>query len=187
MEYRIHVYLYSFATGPPITSTTEQRAHVNGSEIATGPFIMKTPLLSTYSQQLWVITKLLTSNNDGITNINDWKNTHTSICKLQTVIMMYWFFTDERYDKSFQISISIDGITTDHKLVPILSSETGHNRYEIKHNIFYVISFFLYESNSIYRIIIGIRMRACVRASAPFFFIIGLDIWGAKDKRAKNS
>ncbi|XP_029042905.1 transmembrane protein 181 [Osmia bicornis bicornis] len=85
--------------GPPITSTTEQRAHVNGSEIATGPFIMKTPLLSTYSQQLWVIAKLLTSNND-----------------------------DERYDKSFQISISIDGITTDHKLVPILSSETGHNR-----------------------------------------------------------
>lgn len=54
--------------GPPITSTSEQRAHVNGSEIASGPFIMKTPLLSTYSQQLWVIAKLLTSNNDG--NVN---------------------------------------------------------------------------------------------------------------------
>ena len=85
--------------GPPITSTSEQRAHVNGSEVATGPFMMKTPLLSTYSQQLWVIAKLLTSNND-----------------------------DERYDKSFQISISIDGITTDHKLIPVLSSEAGHNR-----------------------------------------------------------
>lgn len=84
--------------GPPITSMSEQKAHVNNSEVATGPFIMKTPLLSTYSQQLWVIAKLLTSNND-----------------------------DERYDKSFQISISIDGII-DHKLIPVLSSETGHNR-----------------------------------------------------------
>lgn len=51
--------------GPPITSTSEQKAHLNGSEMATGPFIMKTPLLSTYSQQLWVIVKLSTSNNDG--------------------------------------------------------------------------------------------------------------------------
>lgn len=51
--------------GPPITSTSEQKAHVNSSEMATGPFIMKTPLLSTYSQQLWVIAKLSTSNTDG--------------------------------------------------------------------------------------------------------------------------
>lgn len=54
--------------GPPITSTSEQKAHLNGSEMATGPFIMKTPLLSTYSQQLWVIAKLSTSNNDGTTS-----------------------------------------------------------------------------------------------------------------------
>lgn len=51
--------------GPPITSTTEQKAHLNGSEMATGPFIMKTPTLSTYSQQLWVIAKFSTSNTDG--------------------------------------------------------------------------------------------------------------------------
>lgn len=51
--------------GPPITSTSEHKEHLNGSEMATGPFIMKTPLLSTYSQQLWVIAKLSTSNNDG--------------------------------------------------------------------------------------------------------------------------
>lgn len=85
--------------GPPITTTSEQRAHLNGSEVATGPFIMKTPPLSTYSQQLWVIGKLLTSNND-----------------------------DERYDKSFQISIAIDGVGIDRKLIPVLSAETGHNR-----------------------------------------------------------
>ncbi|KMQ93068.1 transmembrane protein 181 [Lasius niger] len=85
--------------GPPITSTSEQKAHLNGSEMATGPFIMKTPLLSTYSQQLWVIAKLSTSNND-----------------------------DERYDKGFQVSVSIDGITADRKLVSVLPPEAGHNR-----------------------------------------------------------
>ncbi|XP_012283820.1 transmembrane protein 181 [Orussus abietinus] len=85
--------------GPPITSTTEQRAHLNGSEMATGPFIMKTPALSIYSQQLWVIAKLSTSNND-----------------------------DERYDKSFQVSVSIDGIDPDRKLIAVLAPEVGHNR-----------------------------------------------------------
>ncbi|KAF7393944.1 hypothetical protein HZH68_010763 [Vespula germanica] len=85
--------------GPPITTTSEQKAHVNGNETATGPFVMKTPALSPYSQQLWVIAKLSTLNND-----------------------------DERYDKGFQVSVSIDGIDIDHKLNPILPLETGHNR-----------------------------------------------------------
>lgn len=53
------------SVGPPITSTIEESAHVNNSEMATGPFIMKTPALSTYCQQLWVISKLSTSNTDG--------------------------------------------------------------------------------------------------------------------------
>lgn len=51
--------------GPPITSTTEQQAHVNNSEMSSGPFIMQTPALTTYCQQLWVIAKLSTSNTDG--------------------------------------------------------------------------------------------------------------------------
>ncbi|XP_015116993.1 transmembrane protein 181 [Diachasma alloeum] len=85
--------------GPPITSTTEHRARLNGSDMATGPFIMKTPALSTYSQQLWVIAKFSTANTD-----------------------------DERYDKTFQVSVSIDGISPEEKLVSILSSESGHNR-----------------------------------------------------------
>ncbi|XP_043462563.1 transmembrane protein 181 [Leptopilina heterotoma] len=86
-------------TGPPITSTTPEKAHPNGSEMPNGPFIMKTPPLSTYSQQLWIIAKLSTLNSD-----------------------------DERYDKSFQVSVSIDGITTDRKLDPVLTAESGHNR-----------------------------------------------------------
>ncbi|XP_011499430.1 PREDICTED: transmembrane protein 181 [Ceratosolen solmsi marchali] len=85
--------------GPPITSTSEQKAHLNTSDMDTGPFIMNTPALSTYSQQLWVIAKLSTSNND-----------------------------DERYDKSFRISVSIDGITVERKVEHILPIEGGHNR-----------------------------------------------------------
>jgi hypothetical protein len=56
--------------GPPITSTSEQKASVliskqNGSDLANGPFIMMTPTMSTYSQQLWVIAKVTTDNKDG--------------------------------------------------------------------------------------------------------------------------
>jgi hypothetical protein len=56
--------------GPPITSTSEKKASVliakqNGSDLANGPFIMMTPTMSTYSQQLWVIAKVTTGNNDG--------------------------------------------------------------------------------------------------------------------------
>ncbi|XP_008552936.1 transmembrane protein 181 isoform X1 [Microplitis demolitor] len=83
--------------GPPITSTVEEKAKLNATDMATGPFIMKTPALSTYSQQLWVIAKFSTSNTD-----------------------------DERYDKSFQVSVKIDGINEDDKLVSVLESETAH-------------------------------------------------------------
>lgn len=56
--------------GPPITSTSEQRASVlilkqNGSDLANGPFLMMTPTMSTYNQQLWVIAKVTTDNKDG--------------------------------------------------------------------------------------------------------------------------
>lgn len=61
-------------TGPPITSTsslTAQQILANTSlahsptVLATGPFAMKSPLTTTYSQQLWLIAKLVTDNNDG--------------------------------------------------------------------------------------------------------------------------
>lgn len=38
----------------------------NRKDIATGPFIMRSPKMSTYSQQLWVIAKLYTENTDGM-------------------------------------------------------------------------------------------------------------------------
>lgn len=67
--------LFIGLAGPPITSTTEidgksllpkeNKSHMNPNEIATGPFTMRSPPLSTYSQQLWVIAKLSTDNTDG--------------------------------------------------------------------------------------------------------------------------
>lgn len=60
--------------GPPITWSTE----INASSLmpntsttksqdflANGPFAMKTPLMTTYSQQLWVIAVLSIDNTDG--------------------------------------------------------------------------------------------------------------------------
>lgn len=46
---------------PKINTTSETIR----KDIATGPFVMKTPKMSTYSQQLWVIAKLYTENTDG--------------------------------------------------------------------------------------------------------------------------
>lgn len=78
------VFLASFAcfglgifiglAGPPITWSVEINAStlipnttINkpGDFLATGPFAMKTPLLTTYSQQLWVIAIVSIENTDG--------------------------------------------------------------------------------------------------------------------------
>jgi hypothetical protein len=38
---------------------------INNSDISKGPFVMRTPALTTYCQQLWVIAKMRTANKDG--------------------------------------------------------------------------------------------------------------------------
>lgn len=56
--------------GPPITSVTEQKgssliAKSNESELYRGPFVIKSPTMNTYNQQLWVIGQIITDNLDG--------------------------------------------------------------------------------------------------------------------------
>lgn len=85
--------------GPPITSTTEERIRLNASDSANRAFVMRSPAMSTYSQQLWVIAKVSTENTD-----------------------------DETFDKTFHVSVSIEGLTADHKPVTILHSDRAHNR-----------------------------------------------------------
>lgn len=94
--------------GPPITTTAE----ITGKELvantsratdkdimATGPFVMRTPLLTTYSQQLWVIGRMKTDNHD-----------------------------DEKYDKTFQVNVGLDGLTVEHKRTTILTASNVRNR-----------------------------------------------------------
>lgn len=38
-------------------------------------------------------------------------------------------FPDESFDKTFHVSVSIDGITAEHKPVTVLHSDRAHNRY----------------------------------------------------------
>ncbi|CAG9857632.1 unnamed protein product [Phyllotreta striolata] len=100
--------------GPPITLTTRVDGisllpKGNGSitggsrNVATGPFVMKTPKLSTYSQQLWVIAKLSTENTDG-----------------------------EIIDKIFEVSVGISGLSEEHKPVRILTANSNNRTRHLK-------------------------------------------------------
>ena len=68
-------YLYCyfccfFFTGPPITVTSQQSVsqnggYLNGSDKAAGPYVLNSPSMTTYHQQLWVIAQVITENKDG--------------------------------------------------------------------------------------------------------------------------
>lgn len=96
--------------GPPITVTTEissttllANTSYSGDKnfMATGPFVIRSPLMTTYSQQLWLIAQMETDNSD-----------------------------DERFDKSFQVSVAIDGVTDTHKPVTVLPPGSAKNRFD---------------------------------------------------------
>lgn len=81
--------------------------------MATGPFVLRTPLLTTYAQQLWLIAQTETDNHD-----------------------------DEKFDKTFQINVMIEGMTKEHTPVPL--SNVIRNRYCTA--LFSSISFFAFLS-----------------------------------------
>nr|CAG4636043.1 EOG090X03I5 [Eubosmina coregoni]SVE69704.1 EOG090X03I5 [Eubosmina coregoni] len=92
--------------GPPITSTTLTKMsqvnanNLNGSDsMATGPYVLRTPLLTSYHQQFWVIAQIVTENKD-----------------------------DESFEKKFHVSILMDGITEDEHTSQIITSSHTHNR-----------------------------------------------------------
>ncbi|XP_052873157.1 transmembrane protein 181 isoform X1 [Anopheles cruzii] len=92
--------------GPPITVMTQvngntllsnasddggpSRSNTDLSHLARGPFVIHTPLMTTYSQQLWIIAKLTTDNTD-----------------------------DEMFDKRFHVNVQIAGLSTDHRPMPV--------------------------------------------------------------------
>ncbi|XP_039750169.1 transmembrane protein 181 [Pararge aegeria] len=84
--------------GPSPTSTTSERAVnviVNTTDIYQGPIHLHSPAFSTRVQQLWLLAQILTDNDD-----------------------------EEIFDKSFQISIAIEGVVGGHVTVNIIP-ETG--------------------------------------------------------------
>lgn len=89
--------------GPPITSVYTQKATslpVNKSMLASGPFHLKTKILSTYSQQLWVTAKLVVNKSDEVTIV-----------------------------QHFNISLHIDGIVSKKYHVPVMENKTrNHSR-----------------------------------------------------------
>lgn len=65
-------YKHYFVAGPPITYTSHikgtallQRLNLSSDMISKGPYIMKSPHFSSYSQQVWVIAVVQTDNTDG--------------------------------------------------------------------------------------------------------------------------
>ncbi|KAL9695920.1 hypothetical protein quinque_015205 [Culex quinquefasciatus] len=102
--------------GPPITVTTMvtgtslmpnssgSGGGTNPDYLANGPFVMRTPLMTTYSQQLWLIARIDTDNTD-----------------------------DEIFDKSFHVSVGIDGLTTEHKPVTVLSADHASSKNRTRH------------------------------------------------------
>jgi len=51
------------------------------------------------------------------------------ICQSTFLLSFLASFPDESFDKTFHVSVSIDGITADRKPVTVLHSDRAHNRY----------------------------------------------------------
>ncbi|XP_022126999.2 transmembrane protein 181 [Pieris rapae] len=88
--------------GPSPTITTSiSGASVlrNASSIFSGPFHLHSPALGTRVQQLWLLAEIVTDNND-----------------------------EEIFDKSFQVSISIDGVLSDHTTTNLVPETEATNR-----------------------------------------------------------
>ncbi|ENN81969.1 hypothetical protein YQE_01680, partial [Dendroctonus ponderosae] len=115
--------------GPPITETTAVDAisilpklnnATNFKDIATGPFIMKTPKLSTYNQQLWIIAKMKTQNTDEhkpakiLTAKNHQNRTHHLRCDKQACdefIVMHLGYLDYTH---YMVNIAFYDLETFH-------------------------------------------------------------------------
>ncbi|KAH6927938.1 hypothetical protein HPB50_009981 [Hyalomma asiaticum] len=100
--------LFIGLAGPPITTTVVRSASELGTpgdnatklNMATGPFVLKTPPLSAYSQQLWVIAQITTKEEDE----------------------------DETFRKAFHLEVNIQGITSKGHVVNVYGTARPHIR-----------------------------------------------------------
>ncbi|XP_022290113.2 transmembrane protein 181-like isoform X1 [Crassostrea virginica] len=96
--------------GPPIIETVSQNSSAlpnsSGINKKTGPFVLKSPPVSTFHQQLWLIAEITTDSQGG-----------------------------SRFEQPFTVSVQIRGLKSDQELLsasknPELNSQT-HNRSRI--------------------------------------------------------
>lgn len=94
---------------------------MNESEIATGPFGLKSPVLSTYHQQLWVIAGIETNSKDG------WYYTFYSESCILNYMELFVGNSDEAFEKSFEVTVDLYGVDGG-KVVKILNHSTRRSR-----------------------------------------------------------
>ncbi|XP_064473067.1 transmembrane protein 181-like [Ornithodoros turicata] len=100
--------LFIGLAGPPITTTVARSSsqllppneNISSLNMATGPFTLKTPTLSAYSQQLWIIAQVTIKNEDE----------------------------DETFRKSFHLGVRIQGITLKRQTIDIFGLAEPHIR-----------------------------------------------------------
>lgn len=94
--------------------------------MASGPFVLKSPPLTTYNQQLWLIAKVDILNKDGGTFILS-----ISIKVYQAkeiVIKIIFIFLDDSFEKTFSISMDLYGISSGSvvKIYNTLNKQSRH-------------------------------------------------------------
>ncbi|GAB6032821.1 hypothetical protein CHUAL_012023 [Chamberlinius hualienensis] len=98
------LFIFIGLAGPAVTVTVTKYAlnlefPVNKSQLLTGPLIIQTPTLSTYSQQLWITAKILKESND-----------------VETIQM------------KFYVALTIQGVVDEQNRFPVLTGQNLHNR-----------------------------------------------------------
>lgn len=93
--------------------------------MATGPYYLATPLLTSYHQQFWVIAQIVTENKDGTLDF--------ILIHFPDLIDIIFYLQlrriDESFEKKFHVSIAMDGIIEDDQVIKMVSNDHTHNRY----------------------------------------------------------
>ena len=99
--------------------------HPNGSDMATGPYYLTTPLLTSYHQQFWLIAQIVTENKDGILK----SFAIHQECFFFSNRIYFVFNSDESFEKKFHVSVVMEGVVEeDEHTSRLVISDHTHNR-----------------------------------------------------------
>jgi hypothetical protein len=96
----------------------------NASDMASGPFYLNSPLLTSYNQQLWLLAQIVTENKDGRSLLKD--------CHWYTFKGQQWttlaILSDESFEKKFHVTVFMEGISEDEHASKHIDGYHLHNR-----------------------------------------------------------